>query len=118
MSLLADRQALATALSTVTGVTGYADPDQQLTNTGDATARWTGQEAQPNTPALVFLVNWEILVVAGRTPSEGLAWLDANLSTILDALDALVWITGVSPSVIQTPNGDLFGVVIEAKKES
>jgi hypothetical protein len=116
MSLTSDRAAIATALDAVTDVSGYDDWPPMLA-VGDAWARWGGYEAS-GLP-LIFATTWKVYVVGGGTPGDAMQWMDDHLASILDAIDAIVFISTVAPVEFQIQNsGVLYGVEITAEKES
>lgn len=115
MSLSADRTALATALDAVTDISAYTDWPPQMVP-GDLAVHWGGYDAQG--PPLMFASTWKLQLIAGGTPGDAMVFVDNHLSAILDAIDQLVFITGVRPVEFQTPNGVLYGAEITAQKES
>ena len=115
MSLATDRAAIAAALDAVTDITGYDDQPSML-SPGDAWVRWGGFDAAG--PVLTFMTIWRIWVVCGGTPQDAMTFLDTHLADVLDAIDQLVYVTGVQPVEIQISGGVTYGAEITAQKES
>jgi hypothetical protein len=118
MSLLSVRQEIATALSTVTGVTGYTDPPGVMAP-GGAWPLLTSLTTADHLPAGLFLAQWRVLLITGGTPEDALTWLDgAAFPLVLAALAPHGWITQAQPVTIATPSsGTLYGVEITLVRE-
>jgi hypothetical protein len=115
MSLLSTRQAFATALSTVTGVTGFVDPPS-IMSPGGAWPLLASMDAAG--PAGLFVSNWRVLVVTGSTPENALTFLDTNLAAIVDALAPIAYIQTVTPVTIPMDSaGPLYGVELTTVRE-
>jgi hypothetical protein len=115
--LLAVRQEIAAALTTVSGITGYADPPSIMAP-GGAWPLLVNLTTADHLPAGVFLAQWRIILITGGTPEDGLTFLDAQLVPVLAALAPHGWITTVTPVTIETTSsGTLYGAEITLVRE-
>lgn len=114
MTLLSDRTDIATALSTVAGVTGYTDMPATLSN-GDGWGRWAGFESVG--PPEMFATTWHVCIVCHQVPDYAMQFLDEHLDAILGALHPLLFVVSATPVVWETNGGQLQGVQITGTKE-
>lgn len=109
MSRAATRQAIATALSTVTGVTGYASRPDVLSE-GDGWPQWAG-EVYPGTQ------QWNVLVVLPADDVSADSWVDEHGDAVHDALKSIIFIDETKPAKIATDAGDMYGVLFTGRSE-
>lgn len=113
MSLVGDRQAIATALSTVEGVKGYPKRPK-TTKVGDG---WPLLGALERGPGMSFAATWRVLV---QLPSDELAasdWIDTRHEDLADALEPVGYVDRIEPVAIATEAGDKLGVQITIRSE-
>lgn len=100
MSLTGDRQAIADALSTVTGVTGY--PYKPTTpKPGDA---WPLLRSLDREDGLMFAATWTVVVNLPQTERAASEWVDENYEAVIDGLLPVGYVEQVRPAVLTTNN--------------
>ncbi|GAA2817454.1 hypothetical protein [Kribbella solani] len=113
MSFVESRAAIAEALSTVEGVTGY--PKRPTTWTpGDAIVL---VEQIDHTLGVAWQVTWRIVLLLSGDEGVAIEQLDELLPLITDALQPLVYVDTATPEAVQTEGGDMTAVVILARSE-
>lgn len=91
------RDDMAAALSTVSGVRGYAYAPSAR-KVGDAWVRWNGDErVAPGE----FTASWQIVVLLPQDEGAGQIWVDAHRWPLVDALEdgSLVHVESILPGV-------------------
>lgn len=110
------RNAIAAALSTVDGVTGYARralvPSPKA---GDGWVRWGG--AQRDAGA-AFMEAW-VVVIALATTDEVTAdaWIEAHIDALYDALEPHIYIDSFVPAVDRIGGSDALALMITGRSE-
>ncbi|GAB7003918.1 hypothetical protein JCM18899A_13900 [Nocardioides sp. AN3] len=114
MSLLADRQAIADAASTVAGVT--CTPQYRLSlNPGDACVRLTVANRAAN--GFGFVNTWQVWVALSQDLATAEAWLDGHLNELAAALDPVLFVSSLTPSELVLAGGAVTnGVVVEGQR--
>ena len=112
MSNDATRAALAVALSTVSGVTGYPRRPKVF-KPGDAWPQWAGSE---RTDGRSFLESWNILVVLPADEPSADVFADTRQAALLAALSPVVFVDSFAPANIQA-EGDVLGLLITGRSE-
>jgi hypothetical protein len=113
MSNAQTRQDIATALSTVSGITGHPARPTVLSE-GDAWPQWRG-----GVPHAYAVENtWAVLLVmpqADDVTADGYA--DEHLEALLDALRPVMSVDSVAPAEIPTEAGALYALMITGRSE-
>src|SRR5258707_11009408 len=104
MSFAEAREALAAAVSTVPGITGYPKRPAVL-NPGDA---WPLLARAARGPGNAYEFEWRVLVLVGRGESDAIDQTEAWLPPLLEALDPVAYVDTAAPFAIATSGGDLF----------
>lgn len=102
MALTEVRQAMADALSTVEGVTGYTKPPTTA-RTGDAWPRFAGAERDPGT--LQFTFTWRVLVLLAADEGVALDSLDDLVPDLYEALMSEAYVLRWEPVVYTSSAG-------------
>lgn len=111
--MIATRQTIADALSTVTGVKGYAKRPKTV-KAGDA---WPLIEQLTRGPGQAFETTWRIAVVLGPDEATAYDQFDTLVPAVTDALVPVAYVDLARPLIIQTEAGDLFGCEVQARSE-
>lgn len=114
MSLNGFREDVATALSGVDDVTGYAKRPS-APKTGDAWTLLGGLERDAGDPG--FTVTWVVLILL--PPDEVIAndWIDNHAQDIFDALQPLAYVERFTPVALQVNNSEHKALQIEMRSE-
>ena len=114
MSLTGDRAAIAAALSTVDGVTGYAyRPTTPLQGDG-----WPLLGALDRADGTAFYASWRVWVLMPQDERAAADWLDSHHEGLVDALEASVgFVDRIEPVVLSTIAGDQFALQITMRGE-
>jgi hypothetical protein len=99
VSLTETRQALATALSTVDGVTGYTRPPSAL-RPGDAWPRFSGMERDAASGE--FMVTWRVLILLAMDEAAALDSIADLIPGLYAALQPLAYVQSFTPVVYRT----------------
>lgn len=110
------RQAIADAVSTVSGLTGYAQRPPSARE-GDAWPQWRGGERAAGRE---FLQTWAVMLLLPQS-QEVLAdeWADRYGPDLVDALqgaDAL-FVTRIDPATVRLETGDAYALMITGVRE-
>lgn len=114
MSNAATRQAIAAALSTVSGVAGYASRPTAVTS-GDAWPQWAGSERDV---ASGFIESWVVLVVlpaADEITADSFA--DDHQAALIAALRPVLFVDSFAPARLSTEAGDVYALSISGRSE-
>ncbi|HET8716664.1 MAG TPA: hypothetical protein VFM50_02850 [Nocardioidaceae bacterium] len=112
MSNADTRQAIATALSTVSGVTGYpARPD--ALSEGDGWPQWRGAA----THAYAFENTWAVLVVLPAGDVSADAFADSHGESLVDALRPIMFVDNIAPATLDTEAGQMYALLISGRSE-
>jgi len=116
MSLGEKRQALADALSTVDGITGYPKRPNVIT-VGTAWPLFQGKEPDDD-QRIAFRHNWAIAVVVGDDELSADAFIDDGRDEdVADALQSLLYVTAIRPSTLPTDVGLMYALTITGESE-
>lgn len=109
------RTALATAASTVAGVTCTPYYRQSL-RAGDAAVRLDRRGRDDNG---YWLDTWQVWVALHQDAASAEKWLDAHLDDLASALSAEMTITTIMPAdiALATGGGSINGVIVEGVRE-
>src|SRR5690349_8798305 len=114
MSRAATRQAIATALSTVTGVTGYARRPSVLTE-GVGWPQWAGS-AYAGGHMYTWL--WNILIVLpSADDSTADEFADEHEDQLLEALRPVLFIDETKPAKIDTEGGPVYALLLTGRSD-
>lgn len=113
MSFTSTRGDLATALSTVEGITGYPKRPKTL-STG---VGWALLDNAERGPGAAFAATWRVLVVLGGDEMVAYDKADELLPPLVDAIDPVAFVDSARPIAIQTSSGELFALEITARSE-
>jgi hypothetical protein len=113
MSLVGDRQAIATALSTVDGVTGYVSRPK-ITKTGDA---WPLLGPLDRAGGHSFTATWRVFVVLPQDELLASEWLDSHVDVLADALLPVGFVDQFLPVAVTTEAGDQLAIQITMRSE-
>lgn len=122
MTILETKQALAVALNTVPGVSGYTKRPATL-KPGDAFVRWGGWERAGDGPAAAaFTSTYNVVVVLPQGSEEAAdAWAYERADVLADALKPLMFIDSIVPSLLPVeasrPGGGMYALTITGRTE-
>lgn len=114
MSLVGQRAALATALSTVDDVTGH----QYRPRTLPPGTAWPLLGQLEAGPAHDFLATWRVVVVLPADEITASKWFDAHHEDLADALADFGRVTRIEPGLVQTDAGDLEAMFLTLEREA
>ena len=115
MSLASKRLALAAALSTVDGITGYPKRPTVIT-VGSAWVLWRGMEPDADQP-IAWRHTWAVAVVVGDTEDAADAFVAERAGDVADALHAELYVTSIQPSVLPVESGAMFAITVTGESE-
>lgn len=113
MSLVGDRAAIAAALSTVDGVTGY-EKRPTTARPGDA---WPLLAALDRAGGWSFTVNWRVLILLPQDEGKASKWIDDRHEALVDALEPVAYVERIEPVLIQANNTDQYALQITMRSE-
>jgi len=113
VSLIGRRDEIAAALSTVTGVHGYAYRPA-VPRSGDA---WPLLGPLTRAAGMAFEVTWRVLVVLPSDERAASQWVDANYEAVVDALEPIGFVDQVEPVLLSTSAGDQQALQITMRGE-
>lgn len=114
MSNADTRDAIAAALSTVTGVIGYARRPAVM-KPGDGWPQWGGNE---HAGGAAFIESWAVLIVlpaADEVSADEFA--DSHGTALLEALQPVMFVDGMKPATIPASGNDLYALMITGRSE-
>lgn len=114
MSLSGERAEIATALSAITGVTGYAYRPT-IQNAGDG---WPLLETLERGPANDFEVTWRIVIVLPTSEQDAMEWFDTHHESIANGLLDFGYVTRIEPGNLQTEAGTKNCMILTLIKEA
>lgn len=107
------RQTIADALSTLDGLTGYAKRPEVL---GEGVG-WSLVQSLNRGPGQAFQTTWRVIVLLSGDEETAIDQLDAIAETVPAALVELLYVDSITPYVVKTDAGDLFGFQLIARSE-
>lgn len=115
MSVTDTRAELATALSTVAGVTGYEFRPSVL----KIGAAWPLLDNLERGPGNAFAGTWRVMLCLGGDEKVATAKGDDLLPLIVEALEVqnVAYVFSASPGILQTSAGDQFALEILCRSE-
>lgn len=113
MSNATTRAALAAALSTVSGITGYALRPKVL-RAGDAWPQWRGSERDDT---IGFVETWNVLVVLPSDETTADSYADTNQAALLDALRPVMFVASFAPTLFTAEGNDVYALLITGRTE-
>lgn len=113
MSFTDTRAALATALSTVDGITGYENRPA-APKIGGA---WLIFESAVRGPGDAFEGTWRVIVFCGGDENTATAFLDNTLPELCAALDPVAFVDTARPGISKVNGTDAYVVEITARSE-
>lgn len=114
MSLTGDRAAIAAALSTATGVTGYVYRPG-TPKTGDAWPLLGGLENAGN--ATTFAVTWRVYVYLPQDERSASEWIDTHHEDLVDALLPVGFVDRIEPVNIGTEQAPVSALLLTMRGE-
>src|SRR6266542_1189359 len=115
MSLAAKRLALAAALSTVDGITGYPKRPTVIT-VGTAWVLWRGMEPDSD-QRIAWRHTWAVAVVVGDSEDAADALVAERADTLADALHYELYVTSIQPSVLPAEGGQMYALTLTGECE-
>lgn len=109
----ATRAAIAAALSSVDGVTGYVKRPTVLTP-GDAVVY---VESLDHMLGVVWQATWRIVLFLSADEGVAIEQLDTLFPGVCEALQPVVFPDSATPQLVTTEGGDMTAVVIIARSE-
>lgn len=107
------RTALAAALSTVSGVTGY--PRRPTTiRSGDAWPQWAGSQHDGGQG---FVETWNVLIVLPPDEAGADTFADAKQALLIAALRSVMFVDSFAPATLATEAGDVYALLISGRSE-
>jgi hypothetical protein len=114
MSLDDFRQDAATALSTVTDVTGFKFRPK-TPKVGDSWPNLTNLERDQGAS---FMVTWRIVVIVPTDDAAASTWIDTHHSDLFDALEPIGFVDGMEPALVDTGTaGSMNALLITLRAE-
>lgn len=114
MSLSGERAALASLLTAVDDLTGYAHRPNAITP-GDA---WPLIDFLERQSSPDFEVTWLIIVVLPRDEQTAMEWFDDKHEEIADALSDFGYVDRIEPWPLQTEAGVMDCMILTLRKEA
>lgn len=112
MSISADRQAIADALSDVTGVTGVKYRPTVM-SPGSAWPLLEGIDRSQD-----FAVTWRVVVVLPTGERKASEWFDTHHEEVAEALEDFGYVERIEPGIVATDAGDLEAMFLTVRKEA
>ena len=113
MSQATTRAALAAALSTVDGVTGYVKRPT-TPKPGDGWPLWRGSERGAG---WAFTAGWAVLIVLPGDEAAADAWIDAREAALFEALEPVMFVDRLDPAAVPVAGTDAFALMITGRSE-
>lgn len=113
MSRDEDRAALAAALSTVTGVTGYARRPTSP-KPGDGWVLWRGAVRDEG---FAFMETWACVIQLPGDEVKADQWIEAHEDALFEALSPLLFVESFTPAAMPAGNNDTFALMITGRSE-
>lgn len=107
------RLALAEALSTVTGLTGYT-VRPKAPRIGDAWPLWRGSERGAGHG---YLETWAVVIVTPQDEKAASQFSDERQDDLDEALGSVIYIDTYAPVTVPTEGGDMFALMITGRSE-
>lgn len=111
MSLTGYRAEIAAALSTVTGVTGYAYRPT-TPKPGDA---WPLLGPLDRTDGLIFEPSWRVLVLLPQDERAASEWIDGNYENLVDALLPVGFVDRIEPVSLDVGGSNQYALQISMR---
>lgn len=109
------RTALAAALSTVDGVTGYERQPSTL-KPGTAWPNWGGGNRDDE--SMGFLETWRITIVCPQGTTDAAdAYVDSHGEQLIAALQTIMFVDSYAPARLDTEAGPMYALVITGRSE-
>jgi hypothetical protein len=115
MGLVGHRDAIAAALSTVAGVTGYAYRPA-TPRPGDGWPLWSTAD---RSEGWVFIYAWRVLIALPSDERLASAWIDEHQEALVDAMQEndVGYVERFEPVAISTSGGDQLALQITMRSE-
>jgi hypothetical protein len=113
VSITGKRQAIADALSTVDGVSGFLYRPT-TPKPGDA---WPLLGSAERAAGLAFLVTWRVHVLLPQDEVQASVWLDQHVGDLVDALNPVGYVAGFQPITLPASGSDRFGFEFSLRSE-
>lgn len=109
------RTLIANAANTVEGIncTPYF---RQSTKPGDAMVRLDRMVRDAS--GFAYMFTWQVVVMLPQDVAQAEKWLDANLPSLIDAVNEELVVTTVTPQQLQLDTGTVPVVFIEGNRAS
>jgi hypothetical protein len=109
----ATRTAIADALSTVPGVTGYVKRPT-IWSAGDAIVL---VEQIDHVLGVAYQATWRIVLLLSGDEGVAIEQLDTWFPPVCEALNPIVFVDSVHPEAVTTQGGDMTAAIIIARSE-
>lgn len=113
MSLVGNRDAIASQLSTVPDVHGYAYRPT-TPRPGDS---WPLLGALDRADGLAFYVSWRVMVFLPQDERSASEWIDAHYEDLVDALEPVGFVDRIEPVVSSASGTDQMYLQITMRGE-
>ncbi len=114
MSRSATRQAIATALDTLTYIHGHAERPSVMSE-GDSWPQWAGSTYAGGR---VHGNKWNVLLILPQTDDTSADhYADEHAEEIIDALRTVLFVDETQPAKIPTEAGDLYALLFSGRSE-
>lgn len=114
MTLVGDREEIATALSTVDGLNGHPYRPRTM-GPGTAYPLLGGLESQPPHD---FEATWRVIVILPTGEIAASQFFDSHYQEIAESLEGFGYVTAIQPGRVETEAGDLEAMILTLRKEA
>lgn len=108
-----DRVALAAALSTVDGVTGY-ERRPASPKPGDGWVLWRGAVRDGG---YAFQETWVCVIQLPGDEVKADQWIEAHEAALFEALQPLLFVESFTPAALPVTGGEAFALMITGRSE-
>jgi hypothetical protein len=113
MSNADTRAAIAAAISTVDGLTGYVKRPTAM-KPGDGWPQWRGAA---RADGFGFLETWAVLVVLPDNETTADEWADSHGYALATALEPVMFVESIAPATIPASGNDIYALMITGRTE-
>lgn len=107
------RAALAAAMSTVDGVTGYVRRPT-APKVGDGWPLWRGSVRDEG---YAFMETWAVVIAVGPNEVDADKWIEAHEQALFDALQSLLFVESFTPVAGPVQGNDALSLMITGRSE-
>jgi hypothetical protein len=115
MSLSDDRQAIADAIASITGLTGYTRPPKSV-KAGDGWPRWRGSD---RADGFAFVNTWAVIIALPGEEERADEWADRIGLPLAEALQDrdVLFVTDIDPAEVPVNGTPTFALMITGRSE-